>query len=161
MCRVNVLPGFPSVGISVHYSVGHTVSHRSIYLHPFPTALQCNAMNATETDKAVSDAAALSSEAARIRQQELSSLRSQLQASLERTRILEKQVEDGEEERRRMHNTILDLSGSVRVYVRARPFLKSDGEGAAEQASGGGTAVHALDVVFFAFIFWSSLFLFF
>ncbi|CAN0404248.1 unnamed protein product, partial [Scytosiphon promiscuus] len=46
---------------------------------------------------------------------------------------LEKQVEEGEEERRRMHNTILDLAGSVRVYVRARPFLKSDGEGAAEE----------------------------
>lgn len=42
-------------------------------------------------------------------------------------------MEDGEEERRRMHNTILDLTGSVRVYVRARPFLKSDGEQAADQ----------------------------
>lgn len=42
-------------------------------------------------------------------------------------------MEDGEEERRRMHNTILDLAGSVRVYVRARPFLKSDGEGAADE----------------------------
>ncbi|CAM9103239.1 unnamed protein product, partial [Scytosiphon promiscuus] len=79
--------------------------------------------------------AALSSEAARIRQQELTSLRSQLEASLERTQLLEKQVEEGEEERRRMHNTILDLAGSVRVYVRARPFLKSDGEGAAEEGA--------------------------
>lgn len=81
---------------------------------------------------ALSDTA-LSSEAARIRQQELSSLRSRLEASLERTRVLEKQVEEGEEERRRMHNAILDLTGSVRVYVRARPFLKSDGEQAADQ----------------------------
>ncbi|CAM9263839.1 unnamed protein product [Ectocarpus sp. 13 AM-2016] len=81
---------------------------------------------------ALSDAA-LSSEAARIRQQELSSLRSRLEVSLERTRVLEKQVEEGEEERRRMHNAILDLTGSVRVYVRARPFLKSDGEQAADQ----------------------------
>ncbi|CAB1112286.1 unnamed protein product [Ectocarpus sp. CCAP 1310/34] len=80
--------------------------------------------------------AALSSEAARIRQQELSSLRSRLEASLERTRVLEKQVEEGEEERRRMHNAILDLTGSVRVYVRARPFLKSDGEQAADQNEG-------------------------
>ena len=32
-----------------------------------------------------------------------------------------------------MHNQILDLAGSVRVYVRARPFLKSDGEGAADE----------------------------
>ncbi|CAM9164568.1 unnamed protein product, partial [Ectocarpus sp. 6 AP-2014] len=81
---------------------------------------------------ALSDAA-LSSEAARIRQQELSSLRTRLEASLERTRVLEKQVEEGEEERRRMHNAILDLTGSVRVYVRARPFLKSDGEQATDQ----------------------------
>ncbi|CAN0036925.1 unnamed protein product, partial [Ectocarpus sp. 12 AP-2014] len=81
---------------------------------------------------ALSDAA-LSSEAARIRQQELSSLRSRLEVSLERTRVLEKQVEEGEEERRRMHNAILDLTGSVRVYVRARPFLKSDGEQAVDQ----------------------------
>ncbi|CAN0350941.1 unnamed protein product, partial [Hapterophycus canaliculatus] len=80
--------------------------------------------------------ATLSSEAARIRQQELTSLRAELEASLERTRLLEKQVEEGEEERRRMHNAILDLAGSVRVYVRARPFLKSDGEGAAEEVSG-------------------------
>eukprot|EP00752_Nemacystus_decipiens_P007271 g6508.t2 len=79
--------------------------------------------------------AALSSEAARIRQQELSSLRSQLEASQERTRLLERQVEEGEEERRRMHNQILDLAGSVRVYVRARPFLKSDGVGAADEGA--------------------------
>lgn len=63
-------------------------------------------------------------------------MRSQLEASLERTQLLERQVEEGEEERRRMHNTILDLAGSVRVYVRARPFLKSDGEGAAEDVGG-------------------------
>lgn len=76
--------------------------------------------------------ALMSSEAARIRQQELSTLRSELFEERERTSILQRLVEEGEEDRRRMHNTIQDLRGSVRVYVRARPFLKSDGEEASD-----------------------------
>lgn len=135
LCRVS--RSSLRIGISAICGSCGALSQPGTSTDPHPlsaTAMHSNAMQ-TEPDTAASDAAALSSEAARIRQQELSSLRSQLEVSQERTRILEKQVEEGEEERRRMHNTILDLSGSVRVYVRARPFLKSDGEGAAEQAS--------------------------
>lgn len=70
----------------------------------------------------------MSSEAARIRQQELTSLRKELERERARANSLQQLLEAGEEERRRMHNSIQDLKGSVRVYVRARPFLKSDGE---------------------------------
>lgn len=39
---------------------------------------------------------------------------------------LEKQVLQGEELRRRMHNRIQELRGNVRVFVRTRPFLPGD-----------------------------------
>ncbi|CAN0095903.1 unnamed protein product, partial [Sphacelaria rigidula] len=75
----------------------------------------------------------VSSEAARIRQQELSTLRSELEQERERCGGLQKMVEELEDTRRRMHNTIQELRGSVRVFVRARPFLESDGEDASTQ----------------------------
>lgn len=34
-----------------------------------------------------------------------------------------------------MHNTIQELRGSVRVFVRTRPFLNSDGEDATSQST--------------------------
>ena len=70
----------------------------------------------------------MSSEAARIRQQELANLRTELEQERERTRFLQEGLDGGEKERRSMHNVIQDLKGSVRVYVRTRPFLKSDGQ---------------------------------
>jgi kinesin family protein C1 len=42
---------------------------------------------------------------------------------------LEERVQQGEALRRKMHNQISDLKGNVRVFVRARPFLPSDGLG--------------------------------
>jgi kinesin family protein C1 len=42
---------------------------------------------------------------------------------------LEERVQQGEVQRRKMHNQISDLKGNVRVFVRARPFLPSDGLG--------------------------------
>ena len=78
-------------------------------------------------------AALMSSEATRIRQQELTSLRTELDIERERSLHRQRLLEEGEDERRRMHNIIQELRGSVRVFVRARPFLKSDGEDAAEQ----------------------------
>ncbi|ETW03433.1 hypothetical protein H310_04897 [Aphanomyces invadans] len=41
---------------------------------------------------------------------------------------LEAKVKEGEAQRRRMHNTIQELRGNVRVFARTRPFLPSDGD---------------------------------
>jgi kinesin family protein C1 len=40
---------------------------------------------------------------------------------------LEKQIREGQAERRRMHNLIQELRGNVRVFARIRPFLPGDG----------------------------------
>lgn len=46
---------------------------------------------------------------------------------------LEVKVAEGEAIRRKLHNTIQELRGNIRVHVRLRPFLPSDGaEGMAE-----------------------------
>lgn len=75
----------------------------------------------------------MSSEAARIRQQEVLTLRAELEEEKDKNHALRELVEDGEEARRRMHNQIQELKGSVRVFVRARPFLEADGEDSSEQ----------------------------
>jgi kinesin family protein C1 len=41
---------------------------------------------------------------------------------------LELKVAEGETMRRKLHNTIQELRGNIRVHVRLRPFLRSDGE---------------------------------
>lgn len=40
---------------------------------------------------------------------------------------LEVKIADGEVMRRKLHNTIQELRGNIRVHVRLRPFLRSDG----------------------------------
>ena len=40
---------------------------------------------------------------------------------------LEEQLQSGEQLRRALHNRIQELRGNIRVYVRTRPFLPSDG----------------------------------
>ena len=45
----------------------------------------------------------------------------------ERISELEEKVREGERQRRKMHNLIQELRGNVRVLVRCRPFLPSDG----------------------------------
>ncbi|KAL3668700.1 hypothetical protein V7S43_005996 [Phytophthora oleae] len=40
---------------------------------------------------------------------------------------LEMKVAEGEAIRRKLHNTIQELRGNIRVHVRLRPFLRSDG----------------------------------
>jgi hypothetical protein len=39
-----------------------------------------------------------------------------------------RQLLDGEAQRRKMHNLIQELRGNVRVYARVRPFLPADGK---------------------------------
>jgi len=46
-----------------------------------------------------------------------------------RIQTLEVQLRESHVERRRMHNTIQELRGNVRVFVRIRPFLPGDGVG--------------------------------
>ncbi|KAE9346864.1 Kinesin-like protein [Phytophthora rubi] len=41
---------------------------------------------------------------------------------------LEMKIAEGETMRRKLHNTIQELRGNIRVHVRLRPFLRSDGE---------------------------------
>jgi len=47
----------------------------------------------------------------------------------------EAQLRDGAAERRKMHNTIQELRGNVRVFARVRPFLPGDDAGEDEQPS--------------------------
>jgi kinesin family member C1 len=43
------------------------------------------------------------------------------------TNVLPSVIQEGEMQRRKMHNQIQELRGNVRVYARVRPFLPSDG----------------------------------
>lgn len=47
-------------------------------------------------------------------------------ASQQKVTKLEKQLRDGQAERRRMHNVIQELRGNVRVFARIRPYLPGD-----------------------------------
>jgi len=48
---------------------------------------------------------------------------------------LEAEIHAGARERRKMHNTIQELRGNVRVFARVRPFLPDDGAAPDEQPS--------------------------
>lgn len=62
----------------------------------------------------------------RIRAEEVKALKSG-KASEKVVAGLEKQLREGQAERRRMHNLIQELRGNVRVFARVRPFLPGDG----------------------------------
>jgi hypothetical protein len=59
---------------------------------------------------------------------ELLAVRQELGEKTEIISELERRIADGEIMRRKLHNTIQELRGNVRVHVRLRPFLRSDGE---------------------------------
>lgn len=64
---------------------------------------------------------------------ELLAARQELTEKADLIAELEHQVAEGELVRRKLHNTIQELRGNIRVHVRLRPFLRSDGhEGLAE-----------------------------
>ncbi|KAJ9565981.1 hypothetical protein OSB04_001947, partial [Centaurea solstitialis] len=48
----------------------------------------------------------------------------------ERLKEAEQQLLDGESLRKKLHNTILELKGNIRVFCRVRPLLPDDGPGA-------------------------------
>ena len=58
---------------------------------------------------------------------ELLNLRADFDAKSEKSNVLEKQVLESELSCRKLRNTIQELRGNIRVHVRLRPFLPSDG----------------------------------
>ncbi|GMF14014.1 unnamed protein product [Phytophthora lilii] len=64
---------------------------------------------------------------------DLLAARQELTEKLDIIAELEQKIAEGETMRRKLHNTIQELRGNIRVHVRLRPFLRSDGaEGLAE-----------------------------
>lgn len=55
-------------------------------------------------------------------------LKARLEERDRRIAEMENQLQKGEAMRRKMHNKIQELRGNIRVYVRTRPFLPSDGD---------------------------------
>ena len=55
-------------------------------------------------------------------------LKARIEERDRRIKELESQLLKSEEQRRRMHNLIQELRGNIRVFVRTRPFLPSDGQ---------------------------------
>jgi len=53
-------------------------------------------------------------------------LEKQIDEQKENIGYLESKARDDEELRRKLHNTILELKGNIRVFCRVRPALKSD-----------------------------------
>lgn len=65
---------------------------------------------------------------------ELLTVRQELLVRTDQIAELEWQVAEGEVLRRKLHNTIQELRGNIRVHVRLRPFLRSDGDEALADA---------------------------
>lgn len=74
-------------------------------------------------------------------------LKARLEERDRRIAELEAEVLKGEELRRKMHNRIQELRGNIRVFVRTRPFLPSDGQldGSAIDVSPDGESLSILD----------------
>ncbi|KVH88334.1 Kinesin, motor domain-containing protein [Cynara cardunculus var. scolymus] len=75
----------------------------------------------------VSTMADLSSSEIRTEYEEQKRIVSELQ---DRLRDSETQLLEGERLRKKLHNTILELKGNIRVFCRVRPLLPDDGPGA-------------------------------
>lgn len=58
---------------------------------------------------------------------ELLSVRQELSERTDQIAELEKKLAETEMIRRKLHNTVQELRGNIRVHVRLRPFLRSDG----------------------------------
>ncbi|TYZ60122.1 hypothetical protein PybrP1_005869 [[Pythium] brassicae (nom. inval.)] len=60
--------------------------------------------------------------------EELLNCRQELSEKVDQIAELEWRVGESELVRRKLHNTIQELRGNIRVHVRLRPFLRSDGD---------------------------------
>lgn len=56
----------------------------------------------------------------------------------------EKKISEGEKLRKKLHNTILELKGNIRVFCRVRPLLPDDGAGTEAKAVSYPTSTEAL-----------------
>ena len=72
-------------------------------------------------------------------------LKARIEERDRRIRELEEQLLNSESQRRRMHNCIQELRGNIRVFVRTRPFLPSDGA-ACDSAIGVSPDGESLDI---------------
>uniref|UniRef100_K3WUK1 Kinesin motor domain-containing protein n=1 Tax=Globisporangium ultimum (strain ATCC 200006 / CBS 805.95 / DAOM BR144) TaxID=431595 RepID=K3WUK1_GLOUD len=59
--------------------------------------------------------------------EELLNVRQELSEKVDQIAELEWRIGESEQVRRKLHNTIQELRGNIRVHVRLRPFLRSDG----------------------------------
>lgn len=60
--------------------------------------------------------------------EELLNVRQELSEKVDQIAELEWRIGESELIRRKLHNTIQELRGNIRVHVRLRPFLRSDGD---------------------------------
>ncbi|RLN95997.1 hypothetical protein BBJ28_00019506 [Nothophytophthora sp. Chile5] len=59
--------------------------------------------------------------------EDLAAVRQELTEKADQIADLEMRIAEGETTRRKLHNVIQELRGNIRVHVRLRPFLRSDG----------------------------------
>mmetsp|Transcript_42872 Transcript_42872/g.84223 ORF Transcript_42872/g.84223 Transcript_42872/m.84223 type:complete len:855 (+) Transcript_42872:237-2801(+) len=75
----------------------------------------------------ISESTDKNSESNEKRDNEVATLRARIADYTLRISRLELQLQQGEDSRRTMHNTLQALRGNIRVFVRARPILPNDG----------------------------------
>jgi chromosome segregation ATPase len=68
---------------------------------------------------------------------EMNAMRDREAAAIERANQLQELLYSKEMERRALHNTLQELKGNIRVYVRVRPFLPADADPASARALAG------------------------
>ncbi len=103
-----------------------SVSDRASELESEVAAMQDSVGASSREQMSKLVAATKEAESLKRRMGSMGELQERLGAADERIAFLEEQVFAGEMTRRALHNTIQDLRGNIRVYVRLRPFLSGD-----------------------------------
>ena len=103
-----------------------SVSDRASELESEVAAMQDSVGASSREQMSKLVAATKEAESLKRRMGSMGELQERLGAADERIAFLEEQVFAGEMTRRALHNTIQDLRGNIRVYVRLRPFLGGD-----------------------------------
>lgn len=75
---------------------------------------------------------------------EIGALRAEMKGVLEENATLKDEAHEGEEERRRLHNTLQELKGNIRVFCRVRPVLGASAE-EVEAAPGQAGTIYDVD----------------
>jgi len=103
-----------------------SVSDRASELESEVAAMQDSVGSSSREQMSKLVAATKEAESLKRRMGSMGELQERLGAADDRIAFLEEQVFAGEMTRRALHNTIQDLRGNIRVYVRLRPFLSGD-----------------------------------